>query len=86
MKFTVSLALILMAAATGDPLLDWLAQAGSVGILSFIVIAFLKGWIVSGSVAKERLRECTEQRDKALELVYKHAEIATRALEVSEKK
>jgi hypothetical protein len=65
-----------------DPLLQWLSSAGSLGILAAGVIAFLRGWIVPGSVAVQLRLE----RDRALELVYKQADIAQRALEQAEKK
>lgn len=71
-----------LALVTQDPLLEWLSRAGSVGILALAVLAFLRGWIVPGSVA-EQLRD---ERDRALELVYKQAEVAQRALEAAERK
>lgn len=80
-------------AAVNDPAIDWLTRAGSLGILSFAVIAFMRGWICSGASAKERLddmrsqkEEMKAQRDKALELVYKQADLAQRALEVGDKR
>ena len=72
----------LLAQTSGDPLIDWLSRAGSVGILAVAVIAFLRGWVVPGSVA-DQLRV---ERDRALELVYKQAEVAQRALEAAERK
>lgn len=65
-----------------DPLIDWLSRGGSIGILTAAVVAFLRGWIVPGSVANQ-LRD---ERDRALELVYKQAEVAQRALEAAERK
>lgn len=74
--------MILASGTSGDPLLDWIVQnATAVGILAFIVVALLRGWLVTG-------RECEEvrkERDRAVDLVYKQAEITGRALEVSEK-
>lgn len=70
-----------LASGTGDPLIDWLSQAGATAILAFVVISFFKGWIVRG-VEVEKIRA---ERDKALELVYKQAEITQRALEAGEK-
>lgn len=72
----------LLAQVASDPLLEWLSRAGGFGILAAAVVAFLRGWIVPGSVANQ-LRE---ERDRALELVYKQAEIAHRALEAAERK
>jgi hypothetical protein len=65
-----------------DPLLQWLTNAGSLGILAAAVLAFLRGWIVPGSVAEELRQE----RDRALELVYKQADVAQRALEAAERR
>ena len=73
--------LTILATQTGDPLLDWLAQAGMGGVLAFVVVGFIRGWIVSGSTHKEVLAR--EQR--ALDLVYAQAEIAQRALDAAEK-
>lgn len=72
----------LLFQAANDPLIDWLSRGGSLGILAAAVIAFLRGWIVPGSVANQ-LRD---ERDRALELVYKQAEVAQRALEAAERK
>lgn len=72
----------LLAQTSGDPLIDWLSRAGAFGVLTAAVIAFLRGWIVPGSVA-EQLRS---ERDRALELVYKQAEVAQRALEAAERR
>lgn len=71
-----------LSASSGDPILDWLSKAGSLGILSFIIVAFIRGWIVPG----RDYDSIRAERDKALDLVYKQAEIAQRALEVGEKK
>lgn len=76
---------IIIFAGSGDPLVDWLTKAGPIGILAYVVVAFMKGWIVPGAAARASLEETRAQRDKALELVYKQAEISTRALELSGK-
>lgn len=68
---------ILMDAGT-DPV-AWLTQAGPVGILAFIVVAFLKGWIVPGS----QLDRARQERDRALDLVYKQAGLANRAVDIT---
>lgn len=62
---------------TPEPLLSWLTQGGAVGVLAFGVIAFIKGWIVSGS----ELRRVMDERDRALDLVYRHAGLSTRAID-----
>ena len=74
-----------LAAATptsGEPLLDWISRAGGFGIMAAAVVSFLKGWIVPG----KRYEEAITERDRALELVYKNAEIAQRAIEAAERK
>jgi hypothetical protein len=63
-----------------DPLLQWLSNAGSLGILAAGCVGFLRGWIVSGSAHHRVLAE----RDRALDLVYKQADVAQKALEVAE--
>ena len=71
-----------IAATSGDPLLDWIINnATAVGILAFIVVALIRGWLVTG---REHDRVITE-RDRALELVYAQAEATSRALAVAEK-
>jgi len=72
---------LLAAATTGDPLLDWLAQAGMGGVLALVVVGFIRGWIVSGSSYKQALAE----KERALDLVYKQAEIASRTLDAAER-
>jgi O-antigen ligase len=74
-------AAVIVAQTSGDPLLDWLSRAGALGVLAAIVIAFLRGWVVTGAEA-ERLRG---DRDRALDLVYKQAELAQRALDTAER-
>lgn len=70
----------LLAQAAGEPLIEWLSRAGSLGILAAAVVAFLRGWVVPGR-AYEQVRQ---ERDRALELVYKQAEVAHRALDAAE--
>ena len=73
---------MIIPGSTGDPLLDWLANnASAVGVLAFLVVGFIRGWIVTG-------RECdriTAERDRAMEIVFAQAEATRRALEVAEK-
>ncbi len=64
-----------------DPLLQWLSNAGSLGILAAGVLAFLRGWIVSGTAHARVLAE----RDRCQDMLYKQADIAQRALEVAER-
>ena len=64
-----------------DPLLQWLSNAGSLGILAAAVLAFLRGWIVSGAAHARVI----EEKNRAMELVYKQADITQRALETAER-
>lgn len=81
--WSASMILILLspvlAAVQNDPLLEWLSRAGSLGILAAAVVAFLRGWIVSGRA----YAEVRAERDKALELVYKQANLASRAVDLT---
>ena len=70
-----------LSAITSDPTYSWLTQGGSIGILAGVVVAFMKGWIVSGG----EHRKTEAQRDRAMEQVYKLAEISQRAVEASER-
>lgn len=68
---------------TGDPLLDWLINnATAVGLLAFIIVALLRGWIVTGREHERVLQE----RDRAMELVYTQAQNTQRALDIAEKR
>lgn len=80
------------APTSGDPLLDWLSRAGAFAVLAAAVVALLRGWVVPATTVRQLVeaqeRECTQlrtERDRALGLVYKQAEISNRALEVTEK-
>jgi len=67
---------------TSDPFYTWLTQGGSIGILAAAVLSFVKGWIVPG----QAYRQVRQERDKALDQVYKLAEISQRAVEAAERK
>lgn len=68
-----------LADVASDPLIDWLTRGGAVGVLAFIVVGFVKGWIVSGR-AYDQARQ---DRDRALDLVYKQASLANRAVDLT---
>jgi hypothetical protein len=74
---------------TGDPLLDFLINNASVvGILAFVLIALIRGWLVTGRELKSKEAECERlavERDRAIDVIYKQAEGMSRALEVAEK-
>jgi len=65
-----------------DPLLQWLSNAGALGILAAACVAFLKGWIVPRGTYERALAE----KDRAMELVYKQADVAQKALDHAERK
>lgn len=74
-------------------MVDWLSRVGSLGILSFVTVGFLQGWIVPGKSSRADVDACRKEidriraeRDRALELVYKQAELTQRAIEVSAEK
>lgn len=67
-----------LAATSGDPLLDYLSQGGALAILAAGVIGFLRGWIVPG----RRYDEMKAERDRAVAVAERHAQVADRALEV----
>lgn len=71
--------IVAAAGSSGDPLIDWISRAGTVGVLSALVVGFIKGWIVPGSA----LTEMREQRDRALNMVYEQAGLVGRAVDVS---
>lgn len=64
-----------------DPSADWLGKATGPVVLALVLILLLRGDLVTGRES----RACKEERDRALDLVYKQAEVASRALEVSER-
>ena len=71
-----------MNSGASDPLLQWLSNAGALGILATAVLAFLRGWIVPRATYERAL----EEKDRAMELVYKQADVTQRALEAAERK
>ncbi len=73
----------LTAATSGDPLLDWLSRAGAVGIMALVIVGFVRGWIVPSPEVSRLVDEAKQlriERDRALELVFKQAEVAQRAV------
>lgn len=70
---------LLAAASGGTDAVDLLTRGGPVGILAFVVVGFVRGWIVPGFVHKE----ACSQRDRATDLVYRMAETQERAAVVA---
>lgn len=68
-----------VADVSQDPLLQWLSTVGGTGILALGVVAFLRGWIVPG----KWYEQVREERDRALDLVYKQAGLAQRTVDLS---
>lgn len=67
------------------PSADWtslLSQGGAVAVLAFVVTGFVRGWIVPGS----SYREVCQQRDRAIDQVYRMADTTQRAVEIAERK
>ena len=53
-----------------DPtLLDWVLQGGAVGVLVWVVLAFMRGWLVPGSVHQAVVTEKDEWKHLALEIL-----------------
>lgn len=78
----MSLFLLQLFTSSGDPLLDFIVNnASAVGVLALVLIALLRGWLVTG----RELERVISERDKALDLVYAQAEATQRALEIAEK-
>ena len=73
----------ILAAVTEDPLLQLLASATAPTILAFLVLGFLRGWIVSGSRYDRDVAALRAERDRALDLVYRQAGLANRAVEIT---
>lgn len=87
--FIAALTSASLVVAASDTSADWLGKATGPVVLALVVLALLRGTLVTGR-ENEALRADRDalrvERDKALELVYKQAEVAGRALDVSERK
>lgn len=70
---------MILAQPIHDPLIQWLTGAGVTGILAMLVVAFMRDWIVSGT-AYERV---LDERDRALAILAKNAEVAQRAVDLA---
>lgn len=69
--------------SSGDPLVDWLKNnASAVGMLAFLVVGLMKGWLVPGRTHDQVVKE----RDKAMLMVFELADTARRAVETAERK
>lgn len=58
-----------------------LTQGGAIGVLAFVVVGFMRGWIVTGSA----YREVCSQRDRAIDQIYRMADTTQRAAEIVSK-
>jgi len=87
---------MILGTSTGDPLIDLLLNGTPYAILVAIIIAFFTGRILPGKQVEKQIAnmetkhdkeiaQLREERDTALAFVRTQAEIAQRALEVSEK-
>jgi hypothetical protein len=68
-----------------DTPLSWITSGGIVGLLAFMVVAFLREWIVPGDRYRESQRELAEvqrfMRDEAIPLLSRVQEVLARTLE-----
>lgn len=83
---------MIFAGTTGDPTLDLLLNGTPYAILVVIIVAFFTGRIVPGKQVDkmeqrhgDEIAQLRQERDLALTFVRTQAEIAQRALDVSEK-
>lgn len=69
------------AAGGGNPidLVHWLPTAGASGVLAFLVVALMKGWLVTGAAFDRVLSE----RNRLLELALTSARAADRAVTIA---
>lgn len=78
------MAWLLATASSGDPLLDWASRAGAAAIMALGLVSFIRGWIVPKPEVERILDENKQlrvERDRALDLVYKQAEVSSRAVQ-----
>lgn len=73
---------LISTAVSGTPDWTWLTQGGAIGVLTYVVVALIKGWLVPG---RQYVEVCA-QRDKALEQVYNLAEKAARTIDALERR
>lgn len=70
-------------AATADSpdaaTLHWLSSAGAIGILAFVVLALMRGWLVTGRTFDRVLSE----RNRLLELALTSTRAADRAVTIA---
>jgi hypothetical protein len=64
---------------TATPEYAWLTQGGAIGVLAAVVVAFMRGWIVTG----RQYQQVRDERDKALAQNAKLNEVAQRTLEAA---
>lgn len=65
---------------TSNPLIDLLVNGGAIGVLAWIALSFATGKLRT----EKELNRVIAERDRALDLVYKSAEIANAAIKVAE--
>jgi hypothetical protein len=75
--------LIQAATSTGDSAVEWLAKNLTGAVLAaLIIVGFMTGRIVPGTTHQRVLQE----RNRAIDQVYRMAEVAQRALDAGERK
>lgn len=70
------------AASSGNPVIDWLTNTGAIGILAFVIVAFMKRWIVTGS----ELEQVRKERDRALDILLEMTQVSAKSLDIAERK
>lgn len=58
---------------------DLLSKAGTIGVLAFVVIGFLRGWIVPGYLHRRVWRE----RDELFNLAVRGTEFSDQAIRIA---
>lgn len=69
----------LSEAATSPDLIHWLPTAGATGVLAFLVVALMRGWLVPGPIHDRVVNE----RNRLLELALTSARAADRAVTIA---
>lgn len=70
------------ATPSGNPFIDWLTSAGALGILAFLVVAFMKEWIVPGA----RATRAEADARRAMDLLLEANKVSSQTLDIAEKK
>lgn len=78
----IAILIIIGAMGSSDPTGGLLTELGAVGVLAWVAFAFMSGKLRT----EKEINRVIGERDRALDLVYKQAEVAAAALNAAEKK